>query len=72
MAGYADGLATAFSVMGEAATMEFAEANKLLVLAIIRDQGAYREVMSTEFKRYLAGISDESKALAGKVETGPK
>ena len=72
MAGYADGLATAFSVMGEAATMEFAEANKLLVLAIIRDQGAYREVMSTEFNRYLAGISDESKALAGKVETGPK
>ena len=52
--------------------MEFAEENKLLVLAIIRDQGAYREVMSTEFNRYLAGISDESKALAGKVETEPK
>ncbi len=55
-AGYADGLATAFSVMGEAATMELAEANKLLVLAIIRDEGAYKEVMSTELSRYLAGI----------------
>ena len=52
--------------------MEFAEANKLLVLAIIRDQGAYKEVMSTEFNRYLAGISDESEALASRVETGPK
>jgi thiamine biosynthesis lipoprotein ApbE len=56
-AGYADGLATAFSVMGEAATMELAEANKLLVLAIIRDEGAYREVKSTELNRYLAGIN---------------
>ncbi|MFP6803866.1 MAG: FAD:protein FMN transferase [Pseudomonadales bacterium] len=58
-AGYADGLATAFSVMGEAATMELAEANKLLVLAIIRDQGAYKEVMSTELNRYLAGITGQ-------------
>jgi thiamine biosynthesis lipoprotein len=57
-ASYADGLATAFSVMGEAATMELAEANKLLVLAIIRDQGAYKELMSTELNRYLAGITD--------------
>ena len=58
MAGYADGLATAFSVMGEAATMELAEANKLLVLAIIRDQGAYKEVMSTALARYLADMTD--------------
>jgi hypothetical protein len=45
--------------MGEAATMELAEANKLLVLAIIRDQGAYKEVMSTELNRYLAGITGQ-------------
>tara|TARA_B110000503_G_C7080353_1_gene384885 strand:- start:69 stop:1028 length:960 start_codon:yes stop_codon:yes gene_type:complete len=65
-AGYADGLATAFSVMGGAATMELAEANKLLVLAIIRDQGVYKEVMSTELDRYLAGIAGETKALVSK------
>ena len=53
-AGYADGLATAFSVMGEAATMELAEANNLLVLAIIRDQESYTEVLSPELERYLA------------------
>ena len=65
-AGHADGLATAFSVMGEAATMELAEENKLLVLAIIRDQGSYREVMSTELNRYLAGIPGESETRVGK------
>jgi thiamine biosynthesis lipoprotein len=67
-AGSADGLATAFSVMGEAATMELAEENKLLVLAIIRDQGSYKEVMSTELSRYLAGVTDEPETLAGKAE----
>ncbi len=59
-AGYADALATAFSVMGEAATMKLAEENKLLVLAIIRDQGSYKEVMSSGLNRYLAGIAGES------------
>lgn len=71
-AGHADGLATAFSVMGEDATMDLAEANKLLVLAIIRDEGSYKEVMSTELKRYLAGITGESETLAGNAETGPE
>jgi len=59
-AGYADALATAFSVLGEDATMKLAEENKLLVLAIIRDQGSYREVMSAGLNRYLAGITGES------------
>ena len=59
-AGYADALATAFSVMGEAATMKLAEENKLLVLAIIRDQGSYKEVMSAELNRYLVGTTGES------------
>ena len=58
-AGYADGLATAFNVMGEAATMQLAEANKLLVLAIIRENGDYKEVMSTELNRYLADITGQ-------------
>jgi thiamine biosynthesis lipoprotein len=70
-AGYADGLATAFSVMGEVATMELAEANKLLVLAIIRNQGAYKEVMSTELDRYLAGITGQSETIVSKAKTGP-
>ena len=70
--GYADGLATAFSVMGEAATMALAEANKLLVLAIIRDQGAYKEVMSTELERYLAGITGESETSFRKAGAGPE
>ena len=65
-AGYADGLATAFYVLGEVATMELAEANKLMVLSIIRDQGVYREVMSTELDRYLAGIAGETEALVSK------
>lgn len=65
-AGYADGLATAFYVLGEVATMELAEANKLMVLAIIRDQGGYREVTSTELDRYLAGIAGETEALVSK------
>ena len=59
-AGYADGLATAFSVMGEAVTMDLAEANNLLVLAIIRDQGAYKEVMSTALARYLTDMTDRT------------
>lgn len=71
-AGYADGLATAFSVMGEAATMELAEANKLLVLAIIRDQGSYKEVMSTELDHYLADIGGEFETPVGKAQTRPE
>ena len=60
-AGYADGLATAFSVMGPTATMEFAEANKLLVLAIIREEERLTEITSSELDRYLAGVAEERK-----------
>ena len=58
---YADGLATAFSVMGPTATMEFAEANKLLVLAIIREEERLTEITSSELDRYLAGVAEERK-----------
>ena len=71
-AGHADGLATAFSVMGEVATMKLAEANNLLVLAIIRDEGSYKEVMSTELSRYLARINSESETRVGNAKTGPE
>jgi hypothetical protein len=37
-----------------------------MVLSIIRDQGVYREVMSTELDRYLAGIAGETEALVSK------
>ncbi len=49
----ADGLATAFSVMGPEQTQRLAEEMNLPVLAIIRGADGYREVMSPAMQRYL-------------------
>lgn len=61
-AAYADGLATAFSVLGPEKTMEIAEAQQFLVLAIIRDSGSFYEIQSSALKAYLTvSQSTESK-----------
>jgi thiamine biosynthesis lipoprotein len=52
-AAWADGLATAFTVLGLEATMEIAEARNLRVLVIIRVAGSFEEVLSSEMQRYL-------------------
>lgn len=55
-AAMADGLATAFTVLGPDIGMKLAEAQKLRILAIIRTGDAerpYEELLSTEMKRYL-------------------
>lgn len=49
----ADGLATAFSVIGPEKTMAMAEEMNLLVLAIIRSEAGYEEVLSPAMKQYL-------------------
>lgn len=49
----ADGLATAFSVMGPEETQRLAEEMNLPVLAIIREADDYREVISPAMQRYL-------------------
>jgi thiamine biosynthesis lipoprotein len=53
----ADGLATAFSVLGLEQSLVIAEAQRLPILAIIRTgnkESPYKEVLSSEMKRYLA------------------
>ena len=52
-AAYADGLATAFQVLGPDRTMKIAEANNFKVFAIIRDQGTYKTITSSAMKTYL-------------------
>ena len=58
-ASYADGIATAFSVLGPKRTLEIAEARKLKILAIMREStpgemaNSYKEVYSTELEKYL-------------------
>lgn len=52
-AAYADGLATAFSVLGLDRTMTIAEANNLKVFAIIRDEGDFKSVTSGAMNQYL-------------------
>lgn len=60
-AAYADGLATAFSVLGLEKTMEIAEAHQLLVLAIIRESGSLYEIQSSALKAYLT-VSQSTEA----------
>ena len=50
---FADGLATAFSVLGPERTLAIAEANNFKVFAIIRNQGAFESVTSSAMKDYL-------------------
>ncbi len=53
-AAYADGLATAFSVLGLNRTMVVAEANNLKVFAIIRGSSGFESVTSRALGEYLA------------------
>jgi thiamine biosynthesis lipoprotein len=53
-AGFADGLATAFSVLGLDKTMAIAQEHDLLVLAIIRREDTYEQIYSSAMKQYLA------------------
>ncbi len=50
---FADGLATAFSVLGLDDTMRIAEERNLLVLAIIREQEELSEITSSSLQAYL-------------------
>jgi thiamine biosynthesis lipoprotein len=52
-AAFADGLATAFSVLGLDKTMAIAEANNLKVFAIIRENGGFRSLTSSAMDHYL-------------------
>lgn len=51
---WADGLATAFSVIGLDKTMAIAEEQSLPVLAIIRESDTFKEVASSQMRHYLA------------------
>lgn len=52
-AAFADGLATAFSVLGLDKTMAIAEANNLKVFAIIREDGSFESLTSSAMDHYL-------------------
>lgn len=55
---YADGLATAFSVVGLEETMQIAEANNFLVLAITRSEDGLIAFSSSALERYLEQYDD--------------
>ncbi len=54
---YADAIATAFSVIGPERTMEIAQAQNLLVFAILRQNEGYREQLSPALVSYLENTS---------------